>query len=154
MNETVRKLILKALIGFVCGIVIGAVFVVLAGRTGVYLANPGKAAVRLICCGLYGTGCLGGTVMYRMDQMSILLATIIHYIIVMAGLFLLGLSFNWNFSSGWVWSIFASYTAGFFMTWYISYLKGKKKARQMNENLKKWKEAQKKAGLKTERNSI
>ena len=63
-------------------------------------------------------------------------------------------SFNWNFSNGWVWSIFTSYTVGFFMTWYISYLKGKKKARQMNENLKKWKEAQKKAGLKTERNSI
>jgi hypothetical protein len=34
------------------------------------------------------------------------------------------------------------------MTWYISYLKGKKKARQMNENLKKWKEAQKKSGIK------
>jgi hypothetical protein len=83
-----------------------------------------------------------------MDQISILHATIIHYIIVMAGLFLLGISFDWNFSNGWVWSIFASYTAGFFMTWYISYLKGKKKARQMNENLKKWKEAQKKAGLK------
>lgn len=58
------------------------------------------------------------------------------------------LSFNWNFSNGWVWSIFTSYTVGFFMTWYISYLKGKKKARQMNENLKKWKEAQKKSGIK------
>ena len=57
-------------------------------------------------------------------------------------------SFNWNFSNGWVWSIFTSYTVGFFMTWYISYLKGKKKARQMNENLKKWKEAQKKSGIK------
>ncbi len=148
MNETVRKLLLKALIGFVLGIVIGAVFVVLAGKAGAYLADPGRAAVRLICCGLYGAGCLGGTVLYRMDQISILHATIIHYIIVMAGLFLLGISFDWNFSNGWVWSIFASYTAGFFMTWYISYLKGKKKARQMNENLKKWKEAQKKAGLK------
>lgn len=147
MNETARKLLLKALIGFALGVVIGVVFVVLAGKAGAYLAYPGKATVRLISCGLYGAGCLGGTVLYRMDQISILHATIIHYIIVIAGLFLLGLSFNWNFSSGWVWSIFASYTAGFFMTWYISYLKGKKKARQMNENLKKWKEAQKKARL-------
>ncbi len=148
MNETVKKLLRKALIGFVLGMTIGAVFVVLAGKAGAYLVAPGKAAVRLICCGLYGAGCLGGIALYRMDQISLLLATIIHYIIVMAGLLLLGLSFNWNFSNGWVWLIFVAYTTGFFMIWYISYLKGKKKARQMNEDLRKWKEAREKAGIR------
>ena len=141
MSEIRKKLILKILVGFVCGIAVGAFFLIGAGKIDSYLQNPGKMFRACICCGLYGAACIGGTILYRIEQISILKATVIHYLLVIVGLFLLGLSFNWDYSNIGVWSIFIAYTFGFYLSWNIMYLIGRRRARMMNRDLMIWKES-------------
>ena len=138
-----KKLFHRILLGFGIGILIGIGFYVLAKvmNDSVKMTDPLRIIRNLIFCGLYGSACFGGMLLYKIDNFSRLSATLIHLLIVMGGLFLLGLSLGWKFDSRQVCLLFAAYIFMFFLIWIIIYLVGKRRVRKMNRNLQQWKSA-------------
>jgi len=143
MNEIRKKLFRRILTGFVIGIFIGVVFFMLGKgpNNTLDLTSPWMKIRELIFCGLYGSACIGGTLLYRIDRFSRILATVIHLLIIMGGLFLLGLSLGWKFNTTQVGILFAAYFIAFVMIWITMYLAGKNRARKMNKDLQQWKSA-------------
>ena len=92
MNEIKKKLFRKLLIGFIVGAFIGAGFLLLGGSLEEYINNLPETIRILVCCGIYGSICIGATILYRLDKISLLMATLGHYLVVMIGLLLLGIS--------------------------------------------------------------
>ena len=142
MNEIKKKLFRKLLIGFITGSFIGAGFLLLGGSWEEYLNNPPETIRILVCCGIYGSICIGATILYGIDKVSLLMATLVHYLVVLIGLLLLGISLDWKFNDIRVWSIFVAYTIIFIVNWNIMYLIGKRRAAQMNRDLQRWKSYQ------------
>ena len=68
-------------------------------------------------------------------------ATLTHFLIILLGLFLLGLSFGWQPDDVTVWVIVAVYVVISILVWIIIYLFTKRKVRRMNANLRRWKSA-------------
>ena len=102
----------------------------------------GEIIKEMICCGLYGSACLCAMILYKIDSLSLVLATGIHFLVVMAGLFLLGLVLGWEFNSVFVVSIFIVYILIFILSWVIMYLVGKNRVSRMNRDLHLWKSAE------------
>ena len=143
MSDIKKSLFRRLLLGFVCGILIGIGFLLIAKVTDQPMDDiaAGEIIKEMICCGLYGSACLCAMILYKIDSLSLVLATGIHFLVVMAGLFLLGLALGWEFDSTFVISIFIAYFLIFILNWSIMYLVGKSRVRKMNMDLNLWKTA-------------
>ena len=143
MSDIKKSLFRRLLLGFICGILIGIGFLLIAKVTDHPMADiaAGEIIKEMICCGLYGSACLCAMILYKIDSLSLVLATGIHFLVVMAGLFLLGLVLGWEFNSVFVVSIFIVYILIFILSWVIMYLVGKSRVRRMNMDLNLWKSA-------------
>ncbi len=143
MSNIKKSLFRRLLLGFVCGILIGIGFLLIAKVTDHPMDDiaAGEIIKEMICCGLYGSACLCAMILYKIDNLSLVLATGIHFLAVMAGLFLLGLALGWEFDSAFVISIFIAYFLIFILNWSIMYLVGKSRVRKMNMDLNLWKSA-------------
>ena len=143
MSDIKKSLFRRLLLGFVCGILIGIGFLLIAKVTDQPMDDiaAGEIIKEMICCGLYGSACLCAMILYKIDSLSLVLATGIHFLVVMAGLFLLGLALGWEFDSTFVISIFIAYFLIFILNWGVMYLVGKSRVRRMNMDLNLWKTA-------------
>ena len=106
-----KSLFYRFLLGYGLGIIIGGV-IFLVSKDMNYPMEELKAwdvIKGMLCCGLYGAASLCGMILYKLDSVSLVIATAIHFFIVMAGLFLLGLSMGWKFDTVLVHYIFAAY---------------------------------------------
>ena len=141
MSDIKKSLFRRLLLGFVCGILIGIGFLLIAKVTDQPMDDiaAGEIIKEMICCGLYGSAFLCAMILYKIDSLSLVLATGIHFLVVMAGLFLLGLALGWEFDSVFVISIFIAYFLIFILNWVIMYLVGKSRVRRMNMDLNLWK---------------
>ena len=141
MSDIKKSLFRRLLLGFICGILIGIGFLLIAKVTDQPMDDiaAGEIIKEMICCGLYGSACLCAMILYKIDSLSLVLATGIHFLVVIAGLFLLGLALGWEFDSVFVISIFIAYFLIFILNWVIMYLVGKSRVRRMNMDLNLWK---------------
>ena len=144
MNETQKKLLHKIVLGFILGMLIGVIFWLTEGKKPyVFLGISGLWGT-ILCiayCGIFGAVGLSGQMLYDIDRYSLARATITHLLIVLAGLFILGVCLGWNPNKAWVWILVAAYVATFFLIWLIMYCYYKAKVRKINKGLQKWKSA-------------
>ena len=136
-----KSLFYRFLLGYGLGIIIGGViFLISKGMNSPVEKLKTWDMIRgMLCCGLYGAASLCGMILYKLDSVSLVIATAIHFFIVMAGLFLLGLSLGWKFDTALVRYIFAAYLLIFILCWVTMYLVGKRRVRKMNRDLQQWK---------------
>ena len=141
MTDIKKNLFLRFLLGFFAGMIIGGAFL-LVSRAFDYQMDeetPWSIAESLICCGLYGSASVCAMILYKLDSISRVIATAIHFFVVMAGLFLLGLAMGWEFDTAIIRYIFISYILIFILSWIIMYMVGKNRIRKMNRDLQQWK---------------
>ena len=143
MNEVVKKIIIKAGLGFSLGLLVGGVFMLMEGPPDAYLGATGVWAgiLELFVCGVYGLVVMEGQLLYDIEYYSLMRATLTHFLIILFGLFLLGLSFGWQPDDVTVWVIVAVYVVISILVWIIIYLFTKRKVRRINANLRRWKSA-------------
>ncbi len=148
-----KKIILFPTLGFVLGAVIGF----LIALTGT-LAQGGKILMELsplaekvglagaiaLQIGLSGVlGCVSfsGMLLYEIDSWSLALATGTHYLSIMGTFATISYGLGW-FGSSWIGYAIAAAcnTVAFAIIWFIMYYAWKKTVREMNDELKKYKE--------------
>ncbi len=141
MSEMRYVFLRKVIIGFAVGLLIGAAIMVVWQALGYPqdTAGTGEIIRALVCCGLYGSACIGGMLLYRCERVSLLCATLLHLLIVMVGLFLLGLALGWQYDQGQVWYLFVAYAIVFFINWSVMYLIGRRRAHRLNGYLRQCK---------------
>lgn len=156
MSGFIQKIIWRAMLGFVLGILFGATMMFLQSAPETYLGQTGAFALLLylICCGLYAAIVWVGTVLYDIERLSLFLATAIHFLVMIIGLLLLGYSFGWSVDDVVVWIIFAVYAGIFIIVWLAVYFSTKRRVDKMNRNLAQWKRARRKSGSFNNKNIV
>lgn len=142
MNDMVKKLLIKSVLGFCSGILLGVLFLLPSGSLDSCMGFTGAWAtiLYLICCGSYGMAVMAGMIFYDIEHYSLLHATATHFIVMIAGLFLLGFSLGWDLNDVIAWLIFAGYIVIFIIVWLFMYLYAKRRVKKMNKNLQRWKD--------------
>ena len=130
-----KKGALYALIGFAAGALIGG------GIHAALDAGDGKCLLlNLLVGGFYGAVAMGSSVVYEIDEWSILRATVTHFLLVMVLYAVTGLSMGWfRLDEPLFWIIIGIMTCGYVLIWLIQYLLCRRKIRRLNEDLKRWK---------------
>ena len=138
MNETMKSTALRALLGFVMGILIGVLFL-LGGFPDEFFGQKGIWATvwYLVYCGVYGGVCMGAQMVYFIDRFSITRATVSHFLIVITGLYILGFQLKWPLSDFLIMTGIMCLT--YLIIWLTYSLIYRAKIRKMNEDLKRWK---------------
>lgn len=144
MTDIKKNLFLRFIIGFGAGMIIGGVIWMASESFGFQMdeETPLRIAWELICCGLYGAASVCTMILYKLDSISRVIATAIHFFVVMTGLFILGLVMGWEFDAAIIRYIFVSYILIFILSWIIMYMVGKNRIRKMNRDLQQWKSFQ------------
>ena len=143
MKKKLKKALLLSVIGFVIGVLIGAMFL--------YFNNP-KAfsgsestlaiVLHFLVSGIYGGLVWGFVVVYDIEHWSVLRATLTHFLITcgsFCGFYALGIALDWiGLPPVGDILIFAAVFIGvYFIIWLIMYLSYRRKIRKLNEDLQK-----------------
>ena len=142
MRDFWKRTALLAAIGLAVGLLIALFFIVLEGGRA-FVAERGGAWVLAyaLICGAMGMLNLGTTTIYDVERWSITRCTLTHFAICVTTLSGLGLFLGW-FRSAMILYMLVPFTIGYFVIWLFMYLFYKRKVRRMNEDLKRWKDAQ------------
>ena len=129
-----KKAVLLGALGYAAGIVIGVV---------IFLCNSSRSFAEtlpyILLSGIPGAVAMGSAVIYEIEKWSIARATVTHFLITFAGIYLAGLSLGWfRFGEPAFWIFTAAMTAAYILVWLIMYIAYKRQIRKMNENLRKW----------------
>lgn len=144
------KQVLKlALTGFTIGMAIGNIIAIITsfmtqGEALIFAPSLqeklGSAAMALtlqtLLSGLLGAAGFSGVALYKSENMGLLSATSLHFVICMAAYFPIALFLEWIqpvFSDIIIW--FFIEAAAFFIIWLIMYIKYQIEVRQLNELL-------------------
>ncbi len=135
MKNLRKDAALNALIGAVCGIFINVIISFFCAEEGETIRGNLGLIIQTIGAALYGAVCMGGAIVYKMEEWGVVRCTIIHYLLVMVALLIANVCLHW-----FPWGIFGfvvlGFTVGYFIIWLIQYLGWKREIRQMNEELK------------------
>ena len=71
MNRMRKKIIIKAVLGFLLGLLIGVIFMMAEGKPETYLGLEGTPAVVLymLCCAAYGLAVMTGQILYDIETL-------------------------------------------------------------------------------------
>ncbi len=129
-----KRLLIKSLIGAVGGIIIGLLMMG-EDRSDIWLI------LHLVASALYGAVANGGTIVYEIEKLGVLRATLIHYFITMSLFVIISLALGW-FAGGLIWLgiVVLIMTVIYVMIWLFNYLYWKKTVREVNEELKNLKD--------------
>lgn len=142
----------RALTGFLIGAVAGNVIMLLmtylaGGPVGIvsdelvlHLGLVPGILLQTVLSGLYGAVCVGGTVFYDIENWSLLKATALHYVSIMASFLFVSLVLRWLPPSIDVYLVvFLMFSIVFAVIWIVMYLKWKRKISEMNLELDRYK---------------
>ena len=146
-----KRILIHLTIGFVGGAVLGdliALILSVASGSGVQVVSavraaqltlPGAIILQTVLSGLLGAAGVGGMLYYDIERWSLLAATSVHYVSVMACFVGASMAMEW-FPLRWAYYLIsiAAMTAAFALIWLIMYLKWKREVKKMNEDLKKY----------------
>ena len=83
---------------------------------------------------------MGSTVIYDVEKWSIVRATVTHFLLVFVLYFLLVITLGWfRLDDPVFWIVVGAMAAGYILVWLIQYLLYRRKIREMNDVLNKWK---------------
>lgn len=132
-----KKAALLGLAGFAAGVVIGACFS-LIGSNGSFSLKDGLP--HLLAGGIYGAVAMGSSVVYDIEKWSIARATATHFLLVFLLYFLLVITMGWfRLDDPAFWIVIAAMATGYVFIWLFQYLSYRRKVREMNDHLEKWK---------------
>ncbi|MBO4535138.1 MAG: DUF3021 domain-containing protein [Clostridia bacterium] len=146
-----QRIILHLAVGFVLGGALGnliALIVSVSSGSGVHVVSqvraaqltlPGAVILQTVLAGLLGMAGVGGMLYYDVERWSLLGATAVHYLSVMACFVAVSFALDW-LPPQWPFYLIsiAAMTAAFATIWLIMYLKWKREVKKMNEDLKKY----------------
>lgn len=152
-----KKTILRALIGFLIGIVIGNLIAILTGAFdtgGVTFASQrlleiaggnGILAVLLqsLFSGLYGAACFAGMSFYEAERMPLAAATALHCALIVLLFVPIALLLGWVGGILEILIIAVIQLVVFFIIWLILWAVYKKQVRELNEMQKQFSEKEK-----------
>ena len=142
MNEMIKKALPRAAIGLALGLVIAGGFSLLGeGRPRAFMGLRGNWAEVLYYayCGLMGAVNMGGQVIYEIEEWGVTRCTVVHFLLSMTTLAGLFLSMGHPMpGDDTFWIMLAACVMAYFIIWLIYYTAYRRKIRQMNEELKKW----------------
>ena len=144
MSDKMKKTILLVIFGFIGGMVMNCMFMMdsIAGLfNGTGDLTVGRFIFFLLMGGIFGAVNCGSSIIYDIERLSILGATLIHFLIVFTLFFGFGFTL-WGFEIDdvMVWVLFVCMVIAYFIIWLILYTTYKKEIRKLNkelENIKK-----------------
>ena len=151
-----KRIILKSIIGFIMGIVVGLLITAIAFMFGenkeIVIVSPefaqsiGNTAlafvIQSVLTGMLGVAGYGGSELYRIESWSLLRSTLTHFIIVISLFFVIAFTLKWIVISDipMMLIMLGSYVAVYFIIWLVSYLKVNHQVRDINTGLEKMKD--------------
>ena len=142
MREFWKKTLFWAAVGFMLGMLVGLGISAIYDRQDAF-THGGAGRLNLFMSGLLGAVNTGSTSIYTLERWGLLRCTLTHFCLSMAATCTVGLSMGW-FSLGdplTLWML-AGWVVVYFIIWLVNYLIFKRQIRQINEALKRWKNAQ------------
>ena len=141
MEEIWKKAVILGAIGMILGIFVGAGFwYLMSGEVPEASTGLSAMVLHLLLSGVLGMVANGSSVIYEIEEWSIVRATITHFIISMGIFYVIAFSLGW-FSPAdpacWIMSVILVFV--YFMIWMVHSLIFKYKVKRMNEELRKWK---------------
>ena len=146
-----KRALWMSLIGLALGAGVGILFHLLS-EPEAYLAQPEhrlSLVLYLLASGLYGAVNMGTSALYDMEDWSILRCTATHFAICLGSS---ALFFGTLILAGWMampsvgwWAVMlAAFVAVYCLIWLFQYLAYRRKVKNMNAQLRKWKNSRKK----------
>lgn len=134
MSELKNKLVIRALIGAILGMLISLFICVFANDLSELEGHKLYLIIQVLGSGIYGAIPMGGTICYKIEKWSLLKATLIHYCMTMAAFLTTNALLEW-FSWSIIIYVLLAMTIGFFMIWFAEYIGWKKTIKRMNHDL-------------------
>jgi len=131
--EIKTKFIIRALLGFSLGMVIGIVFFVLATSDGEPLDRT-YLVMHLFGSGILGLIANGGAIVYDFEDWGLGRATFTHYIVTFITMFAVSEILGW-FPHSVLLVMVVMFSVVYLIIWMIEYLLWKKEIRQINRQL-------------------
>lgn len=139
-----KKLLLRAGIGFLSGIALGILIAVLSTAGGtvrlysdLLRERTGSAAAAVLLnflfSGLYGAICMGGTVVYDLDEWPLLRASLVHYLLCLLPYLPISLLLGWHTGIVELLIVIGIMTVVYFIIWLIMFLRYRAEVRELNE---------------------
>ena len=145
-----KKIVLRSILGFPIGIAIGyliTIFISLVWANGYYspcvpelisaTENEINAVVlQALLCGLLGTGCAAGSVIWEIENWGIIKQTGIYFIIISVIMLPIAYFTHWmEHSIVGIFNYFGIFVLIFAFIWIIQFVIGKHNVKRMNKNL-------------------
>lgn len=159
-----KKLFTLAGIGFAVGAIVGILISVLTTVASVdgirpysdillaHIKSPVAALLlQILFSGLYGAICMGGTVVYDVEEWSLLRVSLTHYLMCMISYLPISLLLGWN--NGIVDLLIACgvMTAVYFIIWLCMFLRYRAQVRELNDIKQRRKDTDSQNTKETER---
>ena len=144
MREFWKKKSMLATIGFVLGVLVGVVFLLIDGGGIRYeIDGNDRTALYLALSGLMGAVNMGAVTIYSLEHWGLLRCTLTHFVLSMCSVCAVGFSLGWlRLHDPFTLWMLAGCVVAYFIIWIIMYAQSKRQIRRMNEALKRWKDQQ------------
>ena len=141
MEAIWKKAVILGAIGMILGIFIGAGFwYLMSGEVPETSTSLSAMMLHLLLSGVLGMVANGSSVIYEIEEWSIVRATITHFIIAMGVFYVIAFTLRWfSPSDPACWIMSAIMVIVYFTIWMVQSLIFKHKVKRMNEELRKWK---------------
>ena len=141
MEEIWKKAVVLGAVGMILGIFIGAGFwYLMSGEVPGTSTGLSAMMLHLLLSGVLGMVANGSSVIYEIEEWSIIRATITHFIIAMGVFYVIAFTLKWfSPSDPACWIMSAIMVIVYFTIWMVQSLIFKHKVKRMNEELRKWK---------------
>lgn len=141
MSDKMKKTILLVVFGFIGGMIMNSLFMldeITGFINGTGELTIGKLIFYFLMGGIFGAVNCGSSIVYDIERLSILGATVIHFLLVFTMFFGFGFGI-WGFhiEDAAVWIIFVCMVIAYFIIWLAQYTIYKKEVRKLNEELNK-----------------
>jgi len=147
-----KEIIKRGLFGFAVGVFIGQTILIIeslfVGDGNFYAVTPylnslagsqlGAVIIQFFVTGFIGTTFAAGSIIFELDNWSLLKQTVIHFLVTSVLMFIAGLICGWfprNAVSFLIW--FGMFIVIYIIFWVSFYNYYKKQTREINESLKK-----------------
>ena len=137
-KELVKKSFIVGLIGFPVGVLVGIAFLMISPGSGAMSAL--RIGIHIFLSGMLGAIALGSSVVYEVESWSVTRCTVTHFVITFTTYFSIGFSLGWlPLGEISTYIMVGCMVVAYFMIWISMYLVSKKQAKELDEELKRWK---------------
>ena len=142
MRKLWKKSLFLGIIGLILGVFISIIFLIMFEGIDFFYDSTNTEAIikQLVAGGLLGLFCNGSSVVYEIEEWSITMVTLTHFLVSMTAFYAAGFNAGWFvFGDIFFWVMTVSAVLAYVMIWIIQYLHFRREVKSANEKLKKLK---------------